>query len=361
MAAMNKDTVLRSAVRAAMASCLLWAALGANNATVVSAQRQPSAVQGAVDGRLDFTAQVYRRRTKDLIEKKDVIESLTKNDFRLFEDKREQAILSVTRETRPLSIVAVVMLGQGYRCEGGGVARDIGSVPRVLSIIATELEKNLTSEDELAILITDENGTMIREFGQPLTTLGGDFGQVARISQASQKAMGSSYKGSHRYMGVRVNYVDVALEKAVAYLSKKKKTANLPVVLFLRDIYNESNPMLKDGYVKSMTAALLQEQILVSWVGYSGLPLWLGLPVWYGKLPDLTGGDRESCLLYLFESEMMAVLERLRTRYRISYVSTNPQRDGRVRQLKLELAPQWQKRKDKPIVRAPQAIIAPPS
>lgn len=347
---MNKQKWLKSLVHMVATGCLLWAGFGVDP-TEVSAQQQPAAtVQGAADVRLDFTAQVYQKKTKE------PVENLTKSDFRLYEDKREQVILSVASDTRPLSIVAIVTLGRGPVCEGR--FRD-ATVPRTMTILAQAFTQALKPEDELAVIITDKDARFVHTFNVTRDRINDDFAEVGRISEASEYGHYGIGRAGISYLGVKENYVEAALLKAVDYLNQNKKAANRPVILFLRRLNNVSSFLL----VEQVKTSLLQEGVIVGALGKVAGSL---LESYYEELPDLTGGDNESCYIFAKAKEptiptatVSAMLERLRTRYRITYTSTNPKRNRQVRKLKLELAPQRQKVKDKPVIRAPQAIIAP--
>ena len=307
---------------------------------------------------LDFTAGVYRRISKQ------PLGGLGVKDFRVIEDGNAQTIVNVTRETSPLSIVAVVALGEGRYCEGSVFN---ASVTKTMARLAQAFAESLKPGDELAIIATDQNAQMVRGFDARRDTISTDFAEVARISDASQRRI-NAFRVT--YHGVPVNYTDMAFHKAATYLRQHKRQANRPVILFLRDFYNnysEKRPGYNDSQtpedvIQERTNLVLQEHLLISWLGDSG-QRWNPPSDYFRKLPDLTGGERESCygvFLRVKDSTdpLARVLEQLRTRYRITYLSTNSQRDGRVRKLKLEVAAQWLKGKDSLEVRAPQAIIA---
>lgn len=348
-------------------SCLLLIVLNAQSLSTL-AQQTASSPATASGLTLDFTAQVYRKakapyfranRTSSLII--GPVENLTTSDFRLFEDGREQTILSVERETRPLSIVAVVTLGRGPYCEGQ-VKKT--TVSKTMDILAQAFTQALRPEDQLALIITDEDATMLRSFAAAPVSIAEDFAKVGPISDANDKSFSgiSLPRTITSHKGVEKNYVEQAVRKAIAYLKQNKRSDNRSVVLFMRDIYHASS--ISFDAQQEVNASLLEGGVIVGDLG-------VAFANYYNELPGLTGGDKESCYIFVKATDsaiptatVSAMLDRLRTRYRITYNSTNPKRDGKIRKLKLELAPQWTKGKNKediPVVRAPQAIIAPDS
>ena len=55
------------------------------------------------------------------------------------------------------------------------------------------------------------------------------------------------------------------------------------------------------------------------------------------------------------------LIDHLRSRYNLAFVSTNKKRDGTTRKLKLDIDPVRQKSKDKVVIKARRSYIAPRS
>jgi len=53
------------------------------------------------------------------------------------------------------------------------------------------------------------------------------------------------------------------------------------------------------------------------------------------------------------------LIDHLRTRYSLAFVSSNKQRDGTLRKLKIDLTPEAQKSREKLVVKSRRSYVAP--
>ena len=78
-------------------------------------------------------------------------------------------------------------------------------------------------------------------------------------------------------------------------------------------------------------------------------------------LADETGGEVLSDEPKKLETTFQTLIDHLRSRYNLAFVSTNKKRDGTTRKLRLDLTPTVQKSKGKMVIRARRSYIAPRS
>jgi VWFA-related protein len=78
-------------------------------------------------------------------------------------------------------------------------------------------------------------------------------------------------------------------------------------------------------------------------------------------LANETGGEVLSDKLANLDLTFQTLIDHLRNRYNLAFVSTNKTRDGAMRKLKLDLTPTIQKSKGKMVIRARRSYIAPRS
>jgi hypothetical protein len=76
-------------------------------------------------------------------------------------------------------------------------------------------------------------------------------------------------------------------------------------------------------------------------------------------LANETGGEILSDKLETLDTTFQTLIDHLRSRYNLAFVSTNKKRDGTTRKLKLDLAPPIQKSQGKVVVKARRSYIAP--
>jgi len=79
------------------------------------------------------------------------------------------------------------------------------------------------------------------------------------------------------------------------------------------------------------------------------------------KLADDTGGEIMHDRPEELDRSFVTLVTHLRTRYSLSFVSTNKARDGSVRKLKVEVANGLEKSRGKLVVKARKSYVAPKS
>jgi hypothetical protein len=77
------------------------------------------------------------------------------------------------------------------------------------------------------------------------------------------------------------------------------------------------------------------------------------------KLADETGGELLKDKPETLDTTFTTLIEHLRTRYNIAFVSSNKKRDGTLRKLKIDLAETTKKTRRKLVVKARKGYIAP--
>jgi len=77
------------------------------------------------------------------------------------------------------------------------------------------------------------------------------------------------------------------------------------------------------------------------------------------KLADETGGELLKDKPENLDTTFLTLIEHLRTRYNLAFVSSNKKRDGSLRKLKIELADNAKKTHDKLVVKARKSYVAP--
>jgi hypothetical protein len=77
------------------------------------------------------------------------------------------------------------------------------------------------------------------------------------------------------------------------------------------------------------------------------------------KLANETGGELLQDKPENLATTFATLIEHLRTRYNLAFVSSNKKRDGTVRKLKIELATATRKTRQKLVVTARKSYVAP--
>jgi hypothetical protein len=76
-------------------------------------------------------------------------------------------------------------------------------------------------------------------------------------------------------------------------------------------------------------------------------------------LANETGGEVMADELETLDTTFQTLIEHLRSRYNLAFVSTNKKRDGTIRKLKLDVDPARQKSQGKLVIKARRSYVAP--
>jgi len=77
------------------------------------------------------------------------------------------------------------------------------------------------------------------------------------------------------------------------------------------------------------------------------------------ELANETGGEVMEEKPERLDATFTTLIDHLRTRYNLAFVSSNRKRDGTVRKLKIDVTPAAQKSQEKLVVKARRSYVAP--
>ena len=270
-------------------------------------------------------AQVLNKKTGG------VIGDLKKEDFSIYEDGVRQQITHFSQDKLPLSILLLIDTS--------------GSVWHVMDDMrerTIEALNHLKETDEVAVMATASRTAVIQDFTK-------DKELIARkISTFDKKALG--------WDGILLHE---ALYQAASYMGRASNPASRRVIVVVTD--NISTQKIGRGHSEKEALDELYEAGSVVCglnVGNINSTVLKLDPVYYALKGILFRGDinsyaektggmvlkskREELDKYLSE-----MIDRLRTRYAIGYVSTNPLQDGKFRKIKISLSKDVEQREGK--------------
>lgn len=262
-----------------------------------------------------------------------LIENLLPENFEILVDGKKQSAISARRETRPLSMVVIVVTNPWNNCldyDGSGLYE-----------LGLAFGKVLGSNDEVAIVVSDSEGKTMRDFSRPLDKFPVDFALARKIARENQTYGGTSddYGNPEHYAGE--TYPMKALATAVNLL-KNAPPENDRLIFFLSSLYNTE--VGKAVEAREILNNIVSNKISISWLDNAAPERHFKLRnVPYGKrsfflgLSSFTGGYFAECrqntnFFNIFfgsekqnsvEADLRALLERTRTRYRLKYAFTD--------------------------------------
>jgi VWFA-related protein len=265
--------------------------------------------------------------------------SLTKKDFQLFEDGKEQRVAEISRDQLPLSVVLLFDL-----------TFTVQPVLKPLATGALEALHHLKPEDEVAVMVYAASAQLLQDF----TT---DREQaVAAIQKASEMQSGEAA------------YFNEAVYNASEQLSKAKNPRSRRTIIWFTDNVpnipgakqHSEKEAFREVYESGTTVFTLLERSAASdffMVSFSKNPVFAPLrihdpPGDVHKYAEHTGGDVMKSNKAEVAAKLAKMIDEIRTRYTLAYYPSAQHPTGTFCQIKVRIRPEAEKRLGKMSVSA---------
>ena len=283
-------------------------------------------------------AQVLRQNTDRIAWK------LKQDDFVLFEDGIKQKIINFSQDTLPLSVILLIDRRGCLDPFSDKIQKAVG-----------ETIKELKTDDELAVMTFSDKTELVLPFNTDKTKVVETLAKLPAHDDAANHCFNAAFYDAASYMreagnpiGRRVIILITGITKGIncgRHSSEEARTEVLEsgsTVCAL--VPHEGKDMLENGVMHGATD-------IGKVIGVGTLNV--------KSLIEETGGELVSAkpdnIEFLFDN----LITRIRTRYALGFVSTNTKRDGAYRRLKLQVAPDTEKREGKLIVKTRRGYLAP--
>jgi VWFA-related protein len=274
-----------------------------------------------------------------------VVGSLTKDDFVLAEDNVPQQITHFSQNSLPLSVLFLV--------DRGGCLDPFGSEVRAA---ARNAMGQLKPTDEVALMTYHTDVELRQAFTRNRST----------ISDALDDVPPKDEQAGH--------CLNKALADAAQYMQRAGNPIGRRVIVLITGVTRSFD--CTDGPSnKTASQAVYESGAVVSAIvpKTSGQQMENGMMIWatrFGRLggapyidiqtlANETGGEIMKDKPENLSTTFNTLINHLRTRYNLAFVSTNKKRDGTTRKLKIDVAPSTQKANGKLVVKARRSYVAP--
>lgn len=273
-----------------------------------------------------------------------IVGGLTQRDFVLFEDGNKQQISHFSQNSLPLSVLLVL--------DRGGCLDPISETVRAA---ARDTIARFKPEDEVAIMAFADRVDLVKGFST----------NRASVVEALNRVPGHDEEAEHCF--------NLALYDAADYMLKASNPYGRRVIIFVTgitrgfDCEGPSNKeamqaILESGSVVCALVPSSAEQRMENgaMIGIGGIAGVFGAPTTnLNKFAEETGGEILNAKTADLHATFDTLIEHLRMRYTLGFVSTNTKPDGSFRKLKLELTPEAKKRAGKkPVVQTRRGYVA---
>ena len=273
-----------------------------------------------------------------------IVGGLKKEDFTLYEDGTKQTISHFSQDSLPLSVLLLI--------DRGGCLDPFGEqVHRA----ASDAIARLKPSDEVAVMTYHDTTRLLQGFTRDRALIEDALNQVLKHDEQADHCLNKLFADAADYMVKASNPTGRRVVIAITGVTRNFDCAGGPSGKAASQAIYESGSVVC-GIIPRTDDQALENGIMI-WatrVGRIGGAPYLDIQT----LANETGGellrDKPENLNTTFET----LMNHLRSRYNLAFVSSNKKRDGTTRKLKIDMAPGLQKQ-GKLVVKARRSYVAP--
>ena len=274
-----------------------------------------------------------------------IVGGLKKEDFLIYEDGAKQAITHFSQDKMPLSVILVIDRGACLDAYGDEVHR-----------AAREAIDRLKLVDEIAVMAYDNTSVLIQPFTTNRIMIENSLNRIPPQAENVEHCLNNMFADAADYMMKGSNPAGRRVVIVITGVTRLFDCAGNPSGKSAAQAIYESGSVVC-GIIPKVPTQGLENGIMTmaTRVMKIGGADYMDIQT----LANETGGEVLSDEPKKLETTFQTLIEHLRSRYNLAFVSTNKKRDGTTRKLKLDLAPSIQKTQGKLVVRARRSYIAP--
>ena len=273
--------------------------------------------------------------------------SLKQEDFLVSEDGTRQTITHFSQDSLPLSVVLLI--------DRGGCLDPFGEEVRRAAMDALS---ELKPSDEVAVMTYHDTVELQQEFTRDRRLLERALNYIPPHDERANHCLNTAFDEAANYMMKAGNPTGRRVIVAITGVTRNWDCRNGPSHTSVTHTIFESGSVVSGIIPK--TPEQVAENGIMRWatrVGRVAGVDYLDIQ----KLADESGGEILRDKPEELDRSFNTLITHLRTRYSFSFVSTNKNRDGTVRKLKVDLANGVEKSQGKLVVKARKSYVAPKS
>jgi VWFA-related protein len=292
--------------RLALPGCLVAAVISLGSAP---AHQQPAKPDDALKLAADLVVLDVEALSKKT---RLAVAGLGKDDFVLYEDGAKQYISYFSQDRLPLSIVILL-----------DVSSSIAPNFDRLQVAATTALARLKENDEAALMAFGGTARVVQEFTSNKQLVG----NAILTADATGLEQGTD--------------VNEGVYQAATYLETRASPASRRVIIAITDDMTSQNIRTPRSDSSSFRKVHETQAVVCGIIFYSPYKrLLIGQTASIRTYAEATGGKVVAADSKRLDANLTQIIEHLRTRYSLGFVSANDKRDGSFRKIKLEASPQ---------------------
>lgn len=276
-----------------------------------------------------------------------IVGGLKREDFVLYEDGIKQVITHFSQDSLPLSVLLVIDRAGCLDPYGDEVHR-----------AAREAIDHLKPVDEIALMAYRETTSLVQPFTRNRIMIENALNQIPPHNGVAPHCLNNVFADAASYMIKASNPVGRRVVIVISGVTRAFDCPDGPSdKSAARAIYESGSVVC--GIIPKLPTQGLENGIMTmaTRVGKLGGADYMDVQT----LANETGGEVLSDKPANLDTTFQTLIDHLRSRYNLAFVSTNKKRDGTTRKLKLEVTPSTHRSQGRLVVKTRRSYIAPRS
>lgn len=274
-----------------------------------------------------------------------IVGGLKKEDFLLYEDGAKQEITHFSQDTLPLSVLFLID-------RGGCLDPFSDQVHRA----TREAIERLKPADEVAVMTYHDSTRLLQGFTRNRILIEEALNRVPMHDEEADHCLNRLFFDAADYMVSAGNPEGRRVIVVITGVTRNFDCQGGPSgKLAAQQVYESGSVVC--GIIPREVGQGLENGVMI-WatrMGRLGGAPYMDIET----LANETGGEILADKPENLDTTFQTLMDHLRSRYNLAYVSTNKKRDGATRKLKLDLSPPAQKSQGKLVVKARRSYVAP--
>ncbi|PYS25553.1 MAG: hypothetical protein DMF72_01370 [Acidobacteria bacterium] len=274
-----------------------------------------------------------------------IVGGLKKEDFLIYEDGTRQEITHFSQDELPLSVILMIDRGGCLNAYGDDVHR-----------AAREAIDRLKPVDEIAVMGYASFTVLLQPFTRNRMVIENTLNNIPQQGPIGEHCLNNLFTDAADYMAKASNPEGRRVVIVLTGASRRFHCPDGPSDKSAVQAIYESGSVVCGIFPKVIGQGLENAQFIAA----TRLTKLVGPD--YIDIQDVaneTGGEVMSDKPEKLGTTFQTLIDHLRSRYNLAFVSTNKKRDGTTRKLKLDLAPSIPKSQGKLVVKARRSYVAP--
>jgi VWFA-related protein len=263
----------------------------------------------------------------------------------LYEDGTKQEITHFGQDSLPLSVLLLI--------DRGGCLDPFGSqVHRA----ASDAIARLKPADEVAVMTYHDTSRLLQGFTRDRALVEDALNQLPPHDEEADHCLNKLFAGAADYMITASNPVGRRVVIAITGVTRNFDCLNGPSGKAASQAIFESGSVVC-GIIPKTEDQKIENGVMI-WatrIGKLGHAPYMDIQT----LANETGGELLTDKPENLNTTFQTLMDHLRSRYNLAFVSSNKKRDGTTRKLKIDLSAPVQKSQGKLVVKARRSYVAP--